>query len=212
MCLLFKPFTLQKTKLAGAMKNVLFSHSYFLRFDPKQWTTGQPYPPIGTLYAAALMREKGYKVSFFDTMFVHGPEEITPELEQHNPDFFVVYDDGFNYLTKMCLTNMREAAFKMIKLAKQKGCTVIVSSSDSTDHYERYLQEGADFILLGEAEQTLVELVTAIEAKQDNFLSIAGLAYKQNDAVIKTIRRNVLKELDNLPFPAWDLVDIDAYR
>ena len=50
---------------------------------------------------------------------------------------------------------MREAAFKMIKLGKQKGCTVIVSSSDSTDHYEKYLEEGADFILLGEAEQTL---------------------------------------------------------
>ncbi len=183
-----------------------------MRFDPKQWATGQPYPPIGPLYAAALMREKGYDVSFFDTMFAYGPEEIIPPLEKNNPGYFVIYDDGFNYLTKMCLTNMREAAFEMIKFARQKGCTVIVSSSDSTDHYEQYLHEGADFILLGEAEQTLFELITAIKAKQNDFLSIAGLAYKQNDAVIKTIRRNVLKELDNLPFPAWDLVDIDAYR
>jgi anaerobic magnesium-protoporphyrin IX monomethyl ester cyclase len=183
-----------------------------MRFDPKQWATGQPYPPIGTLYAAALMREKGYDVSFFDTMFAYGPEEIIPPLEKNNPRYFVIYDDGFNYLTKMCLTNMREAAFEMIKFAKQKGCIVIVSSSDSTDHYEQYLHEGADFILLGEAEQTLLELVTAIEIKQNDFLSIAGLAYKQIDAVIKTTRRNVLKELDNLPFPAWDLVDIDAYR
>jgi len=183
-----------------------------MRFDPKQWATGQPYPPIGTLYAAALMRERGYDVSFFDTMFAYGPEEIIPPLEKNNPGYFVIYDDGFNYLTKMCLTNMREAAFEMIKFAKQKGCTVIVSSSDSTDHYEQYLHEGADFILLGEAEQTLLELITAIKAKQNDFLSIAGLAYKQNDAVIKTIRRNVLKELDNLPFPAWDLVDMDAYR
>ncbi|HKB43549.1 MAG TPA: radical SAM protein [Chitinophagaceae bacterium] len=194
------------------MSKILFSHSYFMRFDPKQWATGQPYPPIGTLYAAALMRERGYDVSFFDTMFAYGPEEIIPPLEKNNPGYFVIYDDGFNYLTKMCLTNMREAAFEMIKFAKQKGCTVIVSSSDSTDHYEQYLHEGADFILLGEAEQTLLELITAIKAKQNDFLSIAGLAYKQNDAVIKTIRRNVLKELDNLPFPAWDLVDMDAYR
>ena len=194
------------------MKKLLFSHSYYLRFDPKQWATGQPYAPIGTLYAAALMREKGYAVSFFDTMFIHGPEEIIPSLEKNDPDFLVLYDDGFNYLTKMCLTNMREAAFKMIKLAKQRGCTVIVSSSDSTDHYEQYLQEGADFILLGEAEQTLAELVAAIEQKETNFLSIPGLAYKQDEAVIKTVRRNVLKELDSLPFPAWDLVDIDIYR
>jgi radical SAM superfamily enzyme YgiQ (UPF0313 family) len=145
-------------------------------------------------------------------MFVHGPEEIIPSLEKNDPDFLVLYDDGFNYLTKMCLTNMREAAFKMIKLAKQRGCTVIVSSSDSTDHYEQYLQEGADFILLGEAEQTLSELVAAIDQQQTNFLSIPGLAYKLDEAVIKTVRRNVLKELDSLPFPAWDLVDMDIYR
>jgi radical SAM superfamily enzyme YgiQ (UPF0313 family) len=194
------------------MKKILFSHSYYLRFDPKQWATGQPYAPIGTLYAAALMREKGYDVSFFDTMFAQGPEEIIPSLETNNPGYLVLYDDGFNYLTKMCLTNMREAAFMMIKLAKKKGCTVIVSSSDSTDHYEQYLQEGADFILSGEAEQTLSELITAIDQQQHNFLTIAGLAYKQDDAVIKTVRRTVLKDLDSLPFPAWDLVNVDVYR
>jgi radical SAM superfamily enzyme YgiQ (UPF0313 family) len=124
----------------------------------------------------------------------------------------VIYDDGFNYLTKMCLTNMREAAFDMMKFAKQKGCIVIVSSSDSTDHYEQYLYEGADFVLLGEAEQTLAELITAIEQNQQDFLSIQGLAFKQQDAITKTVRRTVLRDLDSLPFPAWDLVDIDSYR
>src|SRR5258706_10425780 len=194
------------------MKNLFFSFSYFSRFNPKQWTTGHPYPPIGTLYAAALMREKGYKVSFFDTMFVHGPEEIVPALEHHNPAFFVLYDDGFNYLTKMCLTNMREAAFKMVRLAKQKGCTVIVSSSDSTDHYEQYLQEGADFILLGEAEHTLLELATKIEKQERDFINIQGLAFRQEDAVVKTIRRQVLKDLDSLPLPAWDIINMEPYR
>ena len=194
------------------MKRILFSHSYFMRFDPKQWAGGQPYPPIGTLYAAALMREKGYDVSFFDTMFAHAPGDLIPFLEKHEPDFLVLYDDGFNYLTKMCLTNMREAAFKMIKLAKKRNCKVIVSSSDSTDRYEQYLQEGADFIILGEAEQTLSELAQATRDVQSDFLSIHGLAYRHNDAVIKTAKRNVLRELDSLPFPAWDLVDINSYR
>ena len=115
------------------MNTILFSHSYFLRFDPKQWSTGQPYAPLGTLYAAAFMRQNGYKVSLFDTMFAQQPEDVIPSLEKIKPEFFVIYDDGFNYLTKMCLTNMREAAFKMIQLAKERGCTVIVSSSDSTD-------------------------------------------------------------------------------
>jgi radical SAM superfamily enzyme YgiQ (UPF0313 family) len=137
---------------------------------------------------------------------------IIPSIEKYRPDFFVIYDDGFNYLTKMCLTNMREAAFQMIKLAKQKGCTVIVSSSDSTDHFEQYLQEGADFILIGEAEVTLLELMNAIAQKQSDLLTIQGIAFKKDDAVIKTARRIVLKDLDSLPFPAWDLIDMEPYR
>jgi radical SAM superfamily enzyme YgiQ (UPF0313 family) len=183
-----------------------------LRFDPKQWETAQPYAPLGTLYASSMMRENGFEVSFFDTMFAHSANDILPKLEEQQPDLFVIYDDGFNYLTKMCLTNMREAAFQMIRLAKRRGCTVIVSSSDSTDRYEQYLNEGADFILIGEAEITLLELANAITKDRNDLLSIQGIAYKQENAVIKTARRNVIKELDTIPFPAWDLVDIQPYR
>jgi radical SAM superfamily enzyme YgiQ (UPF0313 family) len=96
-------------------------------------------------------------------MFAKSHEEIIPAIEKFQPDYLALYDDGFNYLTKMCLTNMREAAFKMCKLAKKRGCTVIVSSSDSTDHYEKYIEEGADFVLLGEAEMTLLDLVNALQ-------------------------------------------------
>src|SRR5688572_7555805 len=194
------------------MNKILFSHSYFLRFDPKQWATGQPYAPIGTLQAAALLREKGYKVSLFDTMFSADPTEIIPALEQQSPDFFVLYDDGFNYLTKMCLTNMREAAFEMCKFAKQRGCTVIVSSSDSTDHYEKYIEEGADYVLIGEAEMTLLELLNALQKNEKDISTIPGLAFRKNDCFIKTPKRLVLKDLDSLPLPAWDLVNIEPYR
>jgi anaerobic magnesium-protoporphyrin IX monomethyl ester cyclase len=195
------------------MNNILFSHSYFLRFDPKQWALGQPYAPLGTLYAAALMRENGYKVSLFDTMFVADPAEVKPVLQETAPDFFVIYDDGFNYLTKMCLTNMREAAFSMCKMAKAKGCTVIFSSSDSTDRYEEYLKEGADFVIIGEAEQTLLELTNNIKAGEQNVAFIPGLAFiGENNKVVKTQPRPVLKDLDSLPLPAWDLVDMEPYR
>lgn len=194
------------------MSKLLFSHSYFLRFDPKQWITGQPYAPIGTLYAAALLRKNGHEVSFFDTMFVNDPKEIIPAFEKNQPRCFIIYDDGFNYLTKMCLTNMREAAFVMMKLAKQAGCIVIVSSSDSTDRYEQYLEQGADFVLPGEAEISLLELANAIQTGQTDFSTLQGLTYRQNGCVVKTPKRPVLKELDSLPLPAWDLVDITPYR
>ncbi|RKR83538.1 radical SAM superfamily enzyme YgiQ (UPF0313 family) [Mucilaginibacter gracilis] len=194
------------------MNNILFTHSYFLRFDPKQWAQGQPYPPLGTLYAAAVMRDKGFDVEVFDTMFSKKATEILQPLQKHAPRFFVIYDDGFNYLTKMCLTNMREAAFEMCKLAKANGCTVIVSNSDSTDRYEEYLQHGADFILIGEAEATLSELIDSIKNRNDNYEAITGLAFLQNGLVKKTPGRAVLKDLDQLPLPAWDLINIEAYR
>ena len=194
------------------MKKILFSHSYFLRFDPKQWEIGQPYAPLGTMYAAALLRENGYEVSLFDTMFSRSTDEVIVPIEKNNPDFFVIYDDGFNYLTKMCLTNMREAAFRMIHIAKERGCVVIVSSSDSTDHFEKYLNEGADFVLIGEAEYSLLELVNAITRTGEDFFSIQGIAFMHNNAVVKTPRRTVIKDLDSLPFPAWDLMDTEPYR
>ncbi|HEY4323707.1 MAG TPA: radical SAM protein [Mucilaginibacter sp.] len=194
------------------MERILFTHSYFLLFDPKQWTLGQPYPPLGTLYAAALMRENGYDVSLFDTMFINAPEEVNPIIKKNTPNFFVIYDDGFNYLTKMCLTNMREASFNMIRIAKAEGCTVIISSSDSTDRYKEYLIEGADFVIIGEAEQTLLQLINHIKSGNREYSGIPGLAYINGGDIVKTPSRPVLRDLDSIPLPAWDLVDIDQYR
>ena len=194
------------------MNKVLFSHSYFLQFDPKQLATAQPYAPLGTLYAAGMLRNQGYDVAVYDTMFVRNPDEIAIEIEKHKADFVVLYDDGFNYLTKMCLTNMRDAAFRMIKLARESGCTVIVSGSDSTDRYQEYLNKGADFILIGEAEITLLELTNALKEGVKDFYAINGLAFKTNDSIIKTTPRNVIRDLDSLAFPAWDLINIEPYR
>jgi anaerobic magnesium-protoporphyrin IX monomethyl ester cyclase len=191
---------------------ILFSHSYFMRFDPKQWNYKQPFAPLGTIQAAAYMRQNGYEVALFDTMFTEKPEEIIPHLDKHQPAFLVIYDDGFNYLTKMCLTNMREAAWKMSGIAKQRGITVIVSSSDSTDHYEKYLSNGADYVILGEGEQTLLELVELIRNGQTDVSTVKGITYKRESETIRTGGRPVMKDLDALPLPAWDLVDVKPYK
>ena len=106
---------------------------------------------------------------------------------------------------------MREAAFEMIKIAKNLNCKIIVCSSDSTDHYEKYLNAGADFIIQGEGEITLKELVNALENDFDTS-NIQGIVYETNDKIIKNPKRPVLKNLDELPLPAWDLIDIEPYR
>lgn len=193
------------------MIDILFSHSYYYPLDSKQWKSKTPYPPLGTLYAASFLRENGYNVSLFDTNLRDNPYAIEKQLEHQKPSYLVLYDDGFNYLTKMCLTTMREAAFKMLQLGKQYGCRTIVCSSDSTDHYEKYLNEGADFIIQGEGEKPLKELIHALE--NNNIPeAIKGLVYKKGEETVKNQKYPVLKNLDELPLPAWDLVDIDAYK
>lgn len=191
---------------------VLFTHSYFLRFDEKQWKTMQPYAPLGTLFAASFLRENGYEVALHDVMFLEDPKSITPVLESFKPDMLVIYDDGFNYLTKMCLTNMREAAFEMSAIAKSFGCTVAVSSSDSTDHFNQYLDHGADYIMLGEAEHTLLEIANGHRDQNINPADIKGIAYRADGKTIRTMARPVLQDLDSLPLPAWDLADVAAYK
>ncbi|EDP71047.1 Mg-protoporphyrin IX monomethyl ester oxidative cyclase [Flavobacteriales bacterium ALC-1] len=193
------------------MLDVVFSHSYYYKFDPKQWSNKTPYPPLGTLYAASYLRENNYKVGVFDANLLDNPIEIKPYLEAQKPKIFVLYDDGFNYLTKMCLTTMREAAFEMIKIAKKLNCTVVVCSSDSTDHYEKYLNAGADFVIQGEGEIALKVLIDALKNK-DETSDIKGLIFKKEDGIIKNPKRPVLRNLDELPLPAWDLIDIEPYK
>lgn len=195
------------------MSNILFSHSYFYRFDAKQWKAQQPYPPYGTLYAAAVMRECGFQVHLYDTNLRENVLDLVPVLKQTAAQYFVLYDDGFNYLTKMCLTRMRAAAFEMIALAKNAGCKVIVCSSDSTDHFAQYLEKGADFVLLGEGEITLRELILALEAGNTQYNTIPGLAYHDAQlGLLRTGARPVVTALDSLPDPAWDLVEMADYQ
>ncbi|RYD87542.1 MAG: B12-binding domain-containing radical SAM protein, partial [Sphingobacteriales bacterium] len=194
------------------MSPILVTHTYHLRLDPKQWKLQQPYAPLGTLYAASLLRENGFAVAFHDVLFEKGAEGFGEVLDKASPKVVVLYDDGFNYLSKMCLTNMREAAFRMISLAKQRGCTVLMHSSDATDHFAAYLEAGADFVLLGEGEGTLLELVQALEGGDFDQAAVKGIAYAEGGGAMKTAPRPVLRALDNLPLPAWDLVDFRPYR
>lgn len=195
------------------MTDILFTHSYFYRFDEKQWRNRQPYPPYGTLYAAAVMRDLGFRVALFDTNLKKSAAEIAPVLAEKQPRYLVIYDDGFNYLTKMCLTKMREAAFELIRLGKKSGCVVLVCSSDSTDHFEKYLERGADFVMHGEGEITLRELVLKLEAGETEFAGLPGISFLNAEKrAVKNAPRAVETALDSLPDPAWDLVEMADYQ
>jgi len=208
---------------------ILFGQSYYLRFDPKLYAAMQPYPPLGTLYAASYLRARGWDVAHFDAMLAASEQEWAAALDRHKPQVAVLFEDNFNYLSKMCLLRMREAAFTMIEMAKARGCIVILCGADATDNSLKYFARGADFALIGEGEETLGELMDALRThpepcpersrrgsaaqSKDAFASILGLAWPDGKGgEHRNPRRPDITRLDELPFPAWDVVDIARYQ
>lgn len=193
---------------------VLVASAFFYRFDEKQWQAAQPYPPLATLYAAAVARAEGFHVSLFDAGLAESERGFLDQLDTDRPGIVVLYEDGFNYLTKMCLTRMREAALSMVGLARARGAKVVVCSSDASDHASLYLGAGAHAVIKGEGEATLRELLGAWRERRP-VTGIAGLILPSAVAdglPVQTTARPMLRNLDELPQPAWDLVDMDAYR
>lgn len=194
------------------MSDVLIGQAYHLRFDPKLWRAQQPYAPLGTLYAASYLRARGGTPAFYDAMLARSEEEWASALDAVRPRIAVIYEDSFNYLTKMCLTRMRLAAERMIAAARARGCRVFVAGSDATDHPDAYLHAGADAVILGEGELTLADLVAQAEQGRD-LHEVDGVAYLDaRGVVMRTARRAFVRALDDLPRPAWDLVDVPRYR
>jgi radical SAM superfamily enzyme YgiQ (UPF0313 family) len=192
------------------MTDLLFGQSYYLRFDSKLWAAMQPYSPLGTLYAASYARRRGCSVALFDAMLAGSEDEWAAALDRHRPRYAVIFEDNFNYLSKMCLLRMRQAAFRMTEMAKARGCTVILCGADMTDHPDLYFQRGADFVLVGEGEETLGDLLDALAGRSSQPPEkIVGLASR---SLPHASRRPDIRDLDALPFPAWDLVDVPRYR
>src|ERR1700691_96537 len=160
------------------MTDVLLTHSNHLYFDRKQVKKMQPYPPLQTLVAAAVLRERGIRVGLFDATFEAPEEGFRAALDAHRPRLAIVCEDDFNFLSKMCLSRNRELAFSMAAAARARGVAVTAHGSDASDHVLEYLNAGFDSVLIGEVETTLVELADGQPRS-----SIRGLAYRDSAGI-----------------------------
>ena len=193
--------------------DVLLTHSYHLPNDSKQMKKMQPYPPLGTLYAATALRAAGISVAIFDSTFISPIKGFADSLEKYLPKIVVIYEDDFNFVTKMCLSHMRELANQLAEAAHSKGITVIAHGSDATDHPVEYLDNGVDYVLNGEAEQTLIDLCSALLRSHDPSAT-AGLVHYAGPS------KKLLREGHSPKNPSWvklpriarELIDMEPYR
>jgi len=199
------------------MLSILVCHSYFLRFDPKQVERGKPYPPLATLQCAALLRRAGHRVSLFDAMLAEDLGEYERTLHAAQPQVVLLYEDNFNFLTKMCLAKMRHAACEMIAAAHDAGARVIAAGSDVSDAPEPYLRAGADITLKGEGLPALLELLRRLDlapgaSTRALVEGVAGTATLAGTGVAAINGAKLLPEVELTERAAWDLVDMDRYR
>ncbi|HET9865271.1 MAG TPA: radical SAM protein [Steroidobacteraceae bacterium] len=199
------------------MLSILVCHSYFLNFDRKQQARAKPYPPLATLQVAAMLRQSGHEVSLFDAMLADDFSRFERQLEVLKPQLVLLYEDNYNFLSKMCLGRMRRAAGEMLGLARARGARTIGGGSDASDAPAHYLAAGADAVLHGEALGALMALIDRLNV--DGTLDAASLAQGLPDVSVLagggTQRHGGklgLPEPNLGVQPAWDLVDVEKYR
>jgi anaerobic magnesium-protoporphyrin IX monomethyl ester cyclase len=199
------------------MLSILVCHSYFLRFDRKQRERAKPYPPLATLQVAALLRQQGHAVSLFDAMLADSVGDFAQRLHSVRPQLLVLYEDNYNFLSKMCLGKMRRAGCEMISMARRAGARVIASGSDASDAPMPYLEAGADAVLQGEGLPALCRLVARLDqtpvlptkALVDGIASVFALS---DGRLQHSSSSPAPHHAPQPPAPAWDLVDMERYR
>jgi radical SAM superfamily enzyme YgiQ (UPF0313 family) len=183
---------------------IVLTHGYFLQEDEKEKVIMKPYPPLGILYLSAYLEENGFEHDVFDTTF-SSKEFFRNYLLEKQPDIVAIY---VNLMTKL---NVLEA-IRFIKAQPSLQHTkIILGGPDVRYNKENLLNSGADFLVIGEGEESFLELVTALY-KNESFIAINGIAFKTNEsAIVINPERSLRKNLDELPLPNRKKINLHQY-
>ena len=182
---------------------VLLTHGYFIHEDPKEQEIMRPYPPLGLLYLAAYLRERDVDVAVFDSTFSTF-EALKQDILEKKPGILALYA---NLMTKINLIKIMRFVRSEESLIETK---IVLGGPDVTYNQEKYLKAGADFLIIGEGEQTIFELNQALKSN-GNLHEVEGLVFLQSDELIVNSPRVKIKKTDELPVPARDLIDLNLY-
>ncbi|MDP5026843.1 MAG: B12-binding domain-containing radical SAM protein [Flavobacterium sp.] len=182
--------------------SILFTHAYYLSDDPKEQKIMKPYPPLGLLYVSGYLKSKNISNDVFDTTFSNQTTQLEFILEK-KPKVICIYT---NLMTKIEVIKL----MKILKTETYNFPKIVLGGPDVTYNVENYLKAGADFLVIGEGEETTFELYQAIINNSDIY-QINGIAFIENNLIIQTKARTKFKELNELPLPNREAISMQKY-
>jgi magnesium-protoporphyrin IX monomethyl ester (oxidative) cyclase len=177
------------------------------------------FPPIGLGYIASSLKMSGHEVKILDAGIEKWNkindrghdvkylgmswDDISERIRKENPDIV-----GISILSVEAVNSSLTA--KAVKKAN-RNIKVIAGGPHVCVRPEQTLKDpNIDFIVLGEGEITTVELVNALE-KGSSLKDVKGIWYKKNGRIIKNEPMPLIQDLDSIPFPDWNLINIEKY-
>jgi radical SAM superfamily enzyme YgiQ (UPF0313 family) len=182
--------------------SILFTHAYYLSDDPKEQKIMKPYPPLGLLYVSAYLKSKNIDNAVFDTTFSSQAAQLDYILEKQ-PKIICIYT---NFMTKIEVIKL----IKILQTERYNFPKIVLGGPDVTYNVDNYLKAGADFLIIGEGEETTFELYNAIMSN-GNLQQVNGIAFIEDNQIIQTQARTKFKELDELPLPNREAINMQNY-
>ncbi|HSW56223.1 MAG TPA: radical SAM protein [Ignavibacteriaceae bacterium] len=186
---------------------VLLTHGYFLNEDPTEQRIMKPYPPLGILYISTYLKEHGIDNKVFDTTF-SSKNEFKKYLVDEKPDYIAIY---VNLMTKINVLDI----IKYIKSTDSiKSAKIILGGPEVRYNATDLLELGADFVVIGEGEETTLELINRLEMKNaKDFKNINGIGFKdEKGKIVFNAERSLISDIDTLPVPNRNGIDIRKYQ
>ncbi|MFQ5836597.1 MAG: B12-binding domain-containing radical SAM protein [Candidatus Bathyarchaeia archaeon] len=178
------------------MTNVTLVYPYFRPFNDKSIFR---FPPLGSGYIAAYLGRHNISVDLVDCTFL-SHEEAVEKIRSLNPNIIGIYS----------MFSMKDKAMQIAKLVR-RNCELLVAGGPLPTLYPEVFLQDFDVVVIGEGEETMLELVSEVERDAD-FSRVKGIAYREKGKLKLTPPRGFIQNLDSIPFPVRELFDNQAYK
>lgn len=177
-------------------------------------------PPLGAAYLAACLREAGYEVGVIDGFGEHPTKKtiypnfellgLTNEeiLERIPPDVDLF---GFSCIFSNEWIYLKELIAKIKEKFPRVLCVLGGEHASALPEYSLKSCPGLDYVIGGEGEAPIVQFADAVFNAPEKVREVPGLSYRCENGIKTNPKGARVKELDSIPFPAWDLIPVENY-